>query len=47
MVVYDLNGRTVATANAATVDAEGLAQGVYVVRATYADGEVKTAKVVR
>lgn len=47
VVVYDLNGRTVATANAATVDAEGLAQGVYVVRATYADGEVKTAKVVR
>lgn len=47
VAVYDLNGRTVATANAATVDAEGLAQGVYVVRATYADGEVKAAKVVR
>lgn len=47
VVVYDLNGRTVAAANAATVDADGLAQGVYVVRATYADGEVATAKVVR
>lgn len=47
VVVYDLNGRTVAAANAAVVDAETLAQGVYVVRATYADGEVKTAKVVR
>lgn len=47
VVVYDLNGRTVAAANAATVDANGLAQGVYVVRATYADGEVATAKVVR
>lgn len=47
VVVYDMNGRTVAAANAAIVDAEGLAQGVYVVRATYADGEVATAKVVR
>lgn len=45
--VYDLNGRVVAAANAATVDAEALAQGVYVVRATYADGAVKAAKVVR
>jgi hypothetical protein len=47
IVVYDLNGRTVAAANAATLNANGLAQGVYVVRATYADGAVATAKIVR
>lgn len=47
VVVYDLNGRTVAAADAATVDANGLAQGVYVVRATYTDGNIATAKVVR
>lgn len=47
IVVYDINGRTVAAANAETVNANGLAQGVYVVRATYADGTVATAKVVR
>ena len=47
VVVYDINGRTVATANAATVSIDALAQGVYVVRATYADNTVATAKVVR
>lgn len=42
VAIYDVNGRLVAADNAA-----GLAKGVYVVRATYADGSVKTAKVVR
>ncbi len=42
VAIYDVNGRLVGTDNAA-----GLAKGVYVVRATYADGAVKTAKVVR
>lgn len=47
VVVYDVNGRTVAVAAADTVDANALAQGVYVVRATYADGTAAVAKVVR
>lgn len=47
IVVYDLNGRIVATANDATADAGSLAQGVYVVRATYADGRVVIAKIIR
>jgi hypothetical protein len=37
-----MNGRQVGT-----TDAAGLAEGVYVVRATYADGAVVAAKVVR
>ncbi len=42
VAIYDVDGRLVGTDNAA-----GLAKGVYVVRATYADGAVKAAKVVR
>lgn len=42
VALYDINGRQVAT-----TDAAGLAEGVYVVRATYADGSVVVAKVVR
>lgn len=42
VALYDVNGRQVGTTNAA-----GLAEGVYVVRATYADGAVVAAKVVR
>lgn len=42
VALYDINGRQVAT-----TDAAGLAEGVYVVRATYADGNVVVAKVVR
>ena len=42
VVIYDVNGRQVGT-----TDAAGLAEGVYLVRATYADGAVATAKVVR
>lgn len=42
VVIYDVNGRQVGT-----TDAAGLAEGVYVVRATYADGAVVAAKVVR
>ena len=42
VALYDVNGRQVGT-----TDAAGLAEGVYVVRATYADGAVVAAKVVR
>ena len=42
VALYDVNGRQVGTTSAA-----GLAEGVYVVRATYADGAVVAAKVVR
>lgn len=42
VVIYDVNGRQVGT-----TDAAGLAEGVYFVRATYADGTVTAAKVVR
>ena len=42
VAIYDVNGRQVGT-----TDAAGLAEGVYVVRATYADGAVVAAKVVR
>ena len=42
VALYDMNGRQVGT-----TDAAGLAEGVYVVRATYADGAVVAAKVVR
>ena len=42
VALYDVNGRQVGT-----TDAAGLAEGIYVVRATYADGTVAAAKVVR
>lgn len=45
--VYDINGRMVANVNADNVNVNGLANGVYVVRAIYADGAVAVAKVVR
>jgi hypothetical protein len=47
VAVYDVNGRTVAVVAGDTVDANAYAQGVYVVRATYANGAAAVAKVVR
>ena len=47
VAVYDVNGRTMAVVAADTVDANAYAQGVYVVRATYANGATAVAKVVR
>ncbi len=47
MVIYDINGRAVVNVKDEVTDLVALSHGVYVVQATYPDGTVSVAKIVR
>ena len=47
IMVYDINGRVVATTESSQLNISSLNRGVYLVRSVYCDGAIQTTKVIR
>ena len=47
LMLFDINGRLVASAEATSVNTSALQRGIYIVRAAYANGSVTTVKVAK